>query len=173
MDLGHTSVMEAPAIQRRKAAITATKTGGVADWLASQWEITLGPTQVTRRQSREIEVDPETSALTEYAWEGQLWRVLQDQAMTTHGPLALEGLDRRQDNEAEDEGFRATEMAWLASHLEQLQHEFPGEWIAIDGDSLVAHALDMRALYEQAGAVGHPNPFVTAIPATPGGIVSL
>lgn len=73
----------------------------------------------------------------------------------------------------EDENFRATEMAWLASHLDQLQHEFPGEWIAIDGDSLVAHARDMRALYELAGAVGHPDPFVTAIPATPGGIVSL
>jgi Family of unknown function (DUF5678) len=64
-----------------------------------------------------------------------------------------------------DEDFRAQEMAWLSGHLAEVAQQYTGEWLAIDGPELVAHGPDLAAVYAQASAAGHPDPFVTAMPA--------
>ena len=66
-----------------------------------------------------------------------------------------------------DEDFRAVEMAWLQSHQAEIAAKFPGEWIAVSGAQLVAHAKDLPSLLRLAAEAGHPNPFVTAVPASP------
>lgn len=62
--------------------------------------------------------------------------------------------------------FRTVEMAWLQAHAEELGLRHPGEWIAIDGPELVAHARDVVTLMQLAREAGHPHPFVTAVPAS-------
>ncbi|MDO8473106.1 MAG: DUF5678 domain-containing protein [Dehalococcoidia bacterium] len=66
-----------------------------------------------------------------------------------------------------EEDFRAVEMTWLQAHMEELTQLYPGEWLAIDGPELVAHAGNLPDLLRHAGDAGHPNPFITAIPAEP------
>jgi hypothetical protein len=63
--------------------------------------------------------------------------------------------------------FRAVEMAWLSDHLEEVARHYPGEWLAIDGGTLVAHGSDLAIVFAQAAAAGHPDPFVTAVPPGP------
>lgn len=63
--------------------------------------------------------------------------------------------------------FRAAEMVWLREHHAELTARCAGEWIAIDGRELVAHAPDLVELLRLAAQAGHPNPFITAIPAQP------
>ncbi|NOT63695.1 MAG: hypothetical protein HOP19_26070 [Acidobacteria bacterium] len=46
---------------------------------------------------------------------------------------------------------------WLKEH----QHEYAGEWIALDGDRLIAHGLDAAAVYAAADADGAYLPLVT------------
>jgi hypothetical protein len=57
-------------------------------------------------------------------------------------------------------------MAWLRDHHDDLRR-FSGQWIAIDGPELVAHAGDLATLLAFATAKGHPRPLVTAVPADP------
>ena len=64
-----------------------------------------------------------------------------------------------------DANFRAVEVAWLQEHSAELAERYPGEWLAVDGPQLVAHASDLATLLQQAAATGHPNPFITAAPA--------
>lgn len=66
-----------------------------------------------------------------------------------------------------EEDFRAQEMAWIQANHRELAAKFPGEWIAIEGAELVAHAGDMLTLLGLARDKGHPHPFVTAIPGKP------
>jgi hypothetical protein len=65
------------------------------------------------------------------------------------------------------EDFRATEMSWLQANQEELRHTFPGEWIAIEGQNVVAHAPDLPTLLQAATEAGHPHPFVSLVPAEP------
>ncbi|MBI2906540.1 MAG: hypothetical protein HYX92_02660 [Chloroflexi bacterium] len=63
--------------------------------------------------------------------------------------------------------FRAEEMAWLQENMTHLSSMCPGEWIAVDGAQLVAHADTLPALLDAARRAGHPNPLVTAAPREP------
>jgi hypothetical protein len=63
------------------------------------------------------------------------------------------------------EDFRATEMSWLQAHQEQLRQTYPGQWVAIEGQSVVAHAPDLPGLLQAASEAGHPHPFVSLVPA--------
>ena len=65
------------------------------------------------------------------------------------------------------EDFRAAEMAWLQANQQSLTELYPGEWLAIDGTKLIAHAGDLTELLMRSREAGHPNPFVTAIPTEP------
>jgi len=63
--------------------------------------------------------------------------------------------------------FRAKEMHWLQLHQQELALTCAGEWIAVDGAELVAHSGDLAVLVRIATKAGHPDPFITAIPAEP------
>ncbi|MGI8424397.1 MAG: DUF5678 domain-containing protein [Chloroflexota bacterium] len=66
-----------------------------------------------------------------------------------------------------DPNFGREEMAWLAAHDAELQAAHAGKWIAVDGSELVAVADDLETLLDRSRAVGHPDPFVTAVPLDP------
>ena len=51
------------------------------------------------------------------------------------------------------------EMEWLSKH----RHEYPGEYVALDGDRLVSHGTDGREVYRQARAAGVKVPFMAHI----------
>jgi predicted DNA-binding antitoxin AbrB/MazE fold protein len=51
------------------------------------------------------------------------------------------------------------EMEWLSKH----RHEYPGEYVALDGDRLVSHGKDGREVYRQARAAGVKVPFMAHI----------
>jgi hypothetical protein len=65
------------------------------------------------------------------------------------------------------EELRAVEMAWLRDHHDDLANRYQGQWIAVDGPKLVAHAGDLATLLTFAAAKGHPHPLVTAVRADP------
>ncbi|MGH9802894.1 MAG: DUF5678 domain-containing protein, partial [Blastocatellia bacterium] len=51
--------------------------------------------------------------------------------------------------------MRSTEMRWLAEH----QIEYAGQWLALDGDRLLAYGADLKHVMDEARAVGIANPF--------------
>ncbi|HZF39640.1 MAG TPA: antitoxin AF2212-like protein [Blastocatellia bacterium] len=51
------------------------------------------------------------------------------------------------------------EMEWLSKR----RHEYPGEYVALDGDRLVSHGADGREIYRQARAAGVKVPFMAHI----------
>jgi hypothetical protein len=60
---------------------------------------------------------------------------------------------------------RETEMRWLKEH----EAEYAGQWLALDGDRLVAHGTDAKQVYRDAFAAGVETPFVVCAedPQTP------
>ncbi|MGH9843185.1 MAG: DUF5678 domain-containing protein [Blastocatellia bacterium] len=53
-------------------------------------------------------------------------------------------------------GDRAREYEWLAKH----RREYIGQWIALDGDRLVAHSFDAKEMFAQVDAAGVVQPLV-------------
>jgi hypothetical protein len=51
---------------------------------------------------------------------------------------------------------RDIEMRWLSEH----EAEFAGQWLALDGDRLIAHGPDAQEVYKEAFAAGVEAPFV-------------
>lgn len=51
---------------------------------------------------------------------------------------------------------RDIEMRWLSEH----ETEFVGQWLALDGDRLIAHGPDAQQVYKEAFAAGVEAPFV-------------
>ena len=54
---------------------------------------------------------------------------------------------------------REKHLAWLKAHRD----EYSGQYVALDGDRLVAHAQTMRDAVEQARKNGSNNPFVAYV----------
>ena len=54
---------------------------------------------------------------------------------------------------------RALEQRWLAEHRE----EYLGEWVALQGDRLIAHGHDSREVYRAARSAGIGVPFVIRV----------
>lgn len=54
------------------------------------------------------------------------------------------------------------EMQWLKEH----RHEYLEQWVALDGDRLIAHGKQAREVYAAARASGLKSPFVEFISAT-------
>ena len=48
------------------------------------------------------------------------------------------------------------ERAWIEAHRE----EFLDQWVALDGNNLVAHGTDARAVYDEARAQGVDSPYL-------------
>ena len=45
---------------------------------------------------------------------------------------------------------RELEMRWIGEH----RNEFPGEWVALDGDRLIAHGKDADPVFAAARTTG-------------------
>ena len=70
-----------------------------------------------------------------------------------------EALDREEPMQGKLSGQlpnRALEQRWLAEHRE----EYLGEWVALQGDRLIAHGHDSREVYRAARSAGIGVPFV-------------
>lgn len=59
-------------------------------------------------------------------------------------------------NGVEPNKLRIREREWIEEH----RAEFAGEWVALDGDTLLSHGLDGRQVYADARAKGVRVPFV-------------
>lgn len=102
---------------------------------------------------------------------GGSWQVI----LTPIGSDTLEGLRsldeaghiKLVEEQMAPDDFRADEMAWLQEHAQDVARDYPGEWIAVDGKELVAHAASLLLLLQLSRENGHPQPFVTAIPGRP------
>jgi hypothetical protein len=51
------------------------------------------------------------------------------------------------------------ERAWIESHRD----EYLGQWVALDGDRLIAHGPEARQVYQEARAAGVEVPYVERI----------
>lgn len=51
------------------------------------------------------------------------------------------------------------EQRWLASH----ESEYRGQWIALDGDRLIAHSTDSKSVFRRAQEATSNTPFVKFI----------
>lgn len=54
---------------------------------------------------------------------------------------------------------RKAEMAWLAAHSD----EYRGQWVALDGDTLVSHGLQALAVRDEARSKGVEVPLMEHI----------
>jgi hypothetical protein len=79
--------------------------------------------------------------------------------------MAEDGLITIEEGPMPDSDFRAVETAYIQAHRVELANRYRGEWIAVDGPQVVAHSTKLIDLMKRAREQGHPNPFVTAIPA--------
>ena len=59
---------------------------------------------------------------------------------------------------------RSREMAWIAEH----QEEYAGQWVALDGDRLIAHGDDPMLFKEKVRAAGIDRPLLMHIPKETG-----
>ena len=57
---------------------------------------------------------------------------------------------------------RARELEFFDAHPE-LEHQLVDEWVALDGDALIAHGPDLDDVLRRAEDAGHPNPFVARV----------
>lgn len=54
------------------------------------------------------------------------------------------------------------ELRWLKEH----RHEYIGQWVALDGDRLVAHGTNGREVYDEARRLGVEVPALVKIEAS-------
>jgi len=54
---------------------------------------------------------------------------------------------------------RATESDWVDRHRDQ----FLGEWVAVEGERLIAHGTNPREVYLTARAAGITTPFIVRV----------
>ncbi|MDQ3753864.1 MAG: DUF5678 domain-containing protein [Acidobacteriota bacterium] len=54
---------------------------------------------------------------------------------------------------------RASERAWIAAHRD----DYLGQWVALDGDRLLAHGTNAREVYLAARAAGVRAPFLEQV----------
>ena len=51
------------------------------------------------------------------------------------------------------------ERAWINAHRE----EYLGQWVALDGDQLLAHGADAKKVYDEAKAQGITAPYLEQV----------
>jgi hypothetical protein len=59
--------------------------------------------------------------------------------------------------------FRREEMRWLGEHRKELERDYPGEWVAVEGSRLIAHGRDLRAVLQEAKEKGVEKPFLSGV----------
>ena len=58
---------------------------------------------------------------------------------------------------------RKHELRFFDEHPE-LEQQLAGEWVALDGEELIAHGHDLADVLQRASLAGHPHPFITRVP---------
>ena len=58
---------------------------------------------------------------------------------------------------------RKAEQEWLGAH----GHEYPGQWVALEGDVLLSHGSDARAVRDEARRRGVHRPLLVHVPEEP------
>jgi hypothetical protein len=58
---------------------------------------------------------------------------------------------------------RLAEMTWLSENEEWLNQEHPGEWLALEGSTLLAIGRELSEVLKEARSKGIENPFVSAV----------
>ena len=58
---------------------------------------------------------------------------------------------------------RTIEMRWLAEH----RNEYPGEWLALGPEGLVAHGRDYDLVRKEATSKGIDDPLIDHVPLEP------
>lgn len=56
---------------------------------------------------------------------------------------------------------RTRELAWIKEH----RHEYAGQWVALDGDRLIAASPIQQEVWDAVKADAEPLPLVDRIPA--------
>lgn len=85
-------------------------------------------------------------------------RILASRLLEDSRP-ALEEKRKDTDEPARDVKYRKREYQWMKEHAE----EYAGQWIAIDGDWLIAHGSSARQVLEEADKLGAKLPFIARI----------
>lgn len=58
---------------------------------------------------------------------------------------------------------RERELRFFEAHPE-LEQQFAGQWVALDGDELISHGSELAKVLQAAQDAGHPTPFITRVP---------
>jgi hypothetical protein len=61
----------------------------------------------------------------------------------------------------------ASALEWLSRHLTDLKTRYPGQWIAVVNNQVVAASGNLAGLLQVIRDSGIENPFITEIPAGP------
>lgn len=59
--------------------------------------------------------------------------------------------------------LRQAEQEWLRSHA----HDYPGQWLALNGPVLVSHGSDAQTVRAEARTKGVSRPLLVRVPAGP------
>lgn len=62
---------------------------------------------------------------------------------------------------------RAADLDWLEAHGQEVHERYAGQFIAVEGQAVIAAAPDLRSVMEIARHRGHPYPLITAVPQHP------
>ena len=55
---------------------------------------------------------------------------------------------------------RSREIAWKKAHEQELERDYAGMWVAVDGDRLIAHGADALDVVRRARSQRIRNPYV-------------
>lgn len=81
-------------------------------------------------------------------------------------------INEENEKEISDDGAKKAELEKrnekfkrALSWVEENKEQYDGQFVVLDGDKLVAHGTDSKALYDEARAMGYKSPFVKRIKA--------
>lgn len=57
---------------------------------------------------------------------------------------------------------RERELRFFDAHPD-LERQLIGQWVALDGDELISHGLDLEGVLQRADDAGHPDPFIMRV----------
>jgi len=80
---------------------------------------------------------------------------------SAHGPST--DVQPLQGNQTRRRTTISPEQDWIAGHRDK----YRGEWVALDGATLIAHDRDGKAAYDRARAAGVKAPFIAFVDPEP------
>ena len=67
-------------------------------------------------------------------------------------------------DELEQAPVNDAELTWLVAHFEDLQKQYPGQWVAINGDRVIAHGETLVEVAQASQQQGVLDAFYEWIP---------